>query len=366
MENDNTSEKSVFQVDTFDILKILYSSRKIILKFLVVFVILGILVAFLLPKEYTSSSVFVTQVSSSKKLGKKISGIANLIGVNVGDSGSDVILPMQYPLIVESTPFKKQILESKIPVKEQDSSVSVSYYLTDIRKPGVLSNIKGYTIGLPGKIIGLFKSPKVEETINVQDSTSFYLNSNEKQQLDYLYSNFSVNINDVDGYIEISTTFPEAKASAKLASNIQNLLQKFIIEYNIKKARQELEYIDERFKEAEKDYFNKRAALANYKDRNVNVISNLAQNRLEQLQTEYSLSSNIYSQLAGEFETAKLNVKKDTPVFTIIKPATIPIEPSSPNKLLVLVQFILIGFLLGAFYILFKHFYPAIKDKITK
>ncbi len=366
MENEKTSEKSIFQVDTFEILKILNSSRRVIIRFLIVFLILGVLVAFLLPKEYSSSSVFVSQISSSKKLGKKISGIANLIGVNVGDSGNDVILPMQYPLIVESTPFKKQILESKIPIKEEDSLVSVSHYLTEIRKPGVLSYVKGYTIGLPGKIIGLFKNSEVEESVERQDSTEYYLNFNEKQQLNYLYSNFSVNINDVDGYIEIKTTFPEAKASARLANNIQNLLQEFIIEYNIKKARQELEYISERFEEAENDYFSKRATLANYKDRNVNVISNLAQNRLEQLQTEYSLSSNIYSQLAGELETAKLNVKKDTPVFTIIKPATIPIEPSSPQKLLILIQFILVGFLLGALYILFRHFYPAIKNKITK
>ena len=129
--------------------------------------------------------------------------------------------------------------------------------------------------------------------------------------------------------------------------------------------QQELEYIKDRFKEAEKDYFSKRAALANYKDRNVNVISNLAQNRLEQLQTEYSLSSNIYSQLAGELETAKLNVKKDTPVFTVIKPATIPIEPSSPKRVLILLQFILVGFLIGAFYILFRHFYPLLKNKIA-
>ncbi|UAB80412.1 hypothetical protein INR76_09815 [Marixanthomonas sp. SCSIO 43207] len=365
MENEKTSEKSIFQVDTLEIVKILNRSRKVILKFAIVFLVLGLLVAFLLPKEYSSSSVFVSQISSSKKLGKKISGIASLIGVNVGESGTDVILPMQYPLIVESTPFKKQLLESKIPVNERDSLVTVSYYLENLRKPGVLSTVKGYTIGLPGKIIKLFKSSEEGKPLKKRDSSAYYLTLKEKQQLDYLYSNFSVNINDVDGYIEIKTTFPEAEASARLTNNIQNLLQEFIIEYNIKKARQELKYISERFEETEEDYFNKRATLASYKDRNINVISNRAQNRLEQLQTEYNLSSNIYSQIAGELETAKLNVKKDTPVFTIIKPATIPLEESFPKKPLILIQFLLVGLILGSLYILFRHFYPEIKKKIT-
>tara|TARA_R100000306_G_scaffold12158_9_gene14310 strand:+ start:4936 stop:6036 length:1101 start_codon:yes stop_codon:yes gene_type:complete len=365
MENQKTEEKSVFDIDTFEVLKILNRSRRTLIFFVLIFLFLGIIVSILSSKEYTSSTTFIAQFSTEKKIGKKISGIASMMGINVGGGESNSILPMHYPLIVESTPFKKELLKTKIPVKNSDSSVTISYYLTNMKETSSLSVIKSYTLGLPGKVLGLFESSASKEVIKAEDSTSFYLNSYENNQIGYLYSHFSVNINDVDGFIEISTTFPEAEASAKLANNIQDLLQEFIIKYNIKKGKQELEYIKDRFKEAEKDYFSKRAALANYKDRNVNVISNLAQNRLEQLQTEYSLSSNIYSQLAGELETAKLNVKKDTPVFTVIKPATIPIEPSSPKRVLILLQFILVGFLIGAFYILFRHFYPLLKNKIA-
>ena len=369
MENENKSEKSIFQIDTFEIIKILNRSRKLIIKLTLVFLVLGIIIALLSSKEYTSSSSFIPQISSDKGLGKKLSGLASLVGVNVGgESGGNVVLPSQYPLIVESTPFKKELLASAIPVKGQDSMVSISYYLENIKETSFLSTVKGYTIGLPGKIIGAFSSSEseVQEGTQKRDSSLYYLNKTEEEQLEYLYSKFSVEINDTDGYIEIKATLPEAKASAKLVNNVQALLQKFIIEYNIQKSQQELKYINNRFSEVEKDYFEKRAALARYKDRNVNVISNLAQNRLEQLQTEYSLSSEIYSQLAGEQESAKLTVKKDTPVFTVLKPATVPLNPSAPRKVLIVLQFIIVGVFIGAFIVLFKYFYPLLKSKITK
>ena len=367
MENEKKSEKSVFEMDTFEILKILNRSRKLIVKFTLVFLVLGIAIALLSSKEYTSSSSFIPQISSDKGLGKKLSGLASLVGVNVGgESGGNVVLPTQYPLIIESTPFKKELLASKIPVKGQDSLVSIAYYLENIKKTSFLSTVKGYTIGLPGKIIKAFSSSEVQEVTQQRDSSLYYLNKTEEEQLEYLYSKFSVEINDTDGYIEIKGTLPEAKASAKLVNNVQALLQKFIIEYNVKKSQQELKYINKRFGEVEKDYFEKRAALARYKDRNINVISNVAQNRLEQLQTEYSLSSEIYSQLAGELESAKLTVKKDTPVFTVLKPVTVPLKPSAPRKVFIVVQFIIAGVFIGAFIVLFRYFYPLLIIKITK
>lgn len=366
MENEKTSEKSVFQIDTFEILKILNRSRRFIIKITLIFFVLGIIIAVLSTKEYTSSSSFIPQISSDKGLGKKLSGLASLVGVNVGgESGGNVVLPTQYPLIVESTPFKKELLASRIPAKGQDSTVSISYYLENVKETSFLNTIKGYTIGLPGKVMGAFSSSEVEEGTQKRDTSLYYLTNKEQEQLDYLYSKFSVNINDTDGYIEIQGTLPEAKASAKLVNNIQALLQKFIIEYNIQKSQQELKYINKRFSEVEKDYFDKRAALARYKDRNVNVISNLAQNRLEQLQTEYSLSSEVYSQLAGEQESAKLTVKKDTPVFTVLKPATVPLKPSAPKKVLIVLQFLIVGFIIGAFIVLFRYFYPFLKSKIS-
>ncbi|PVW15770.1 hypothetical protein [Marixanthomonas spongiae] len=364
MEKETKAEHSIFDLDTFELLKVLNKSKKTLLAFIAVFFTLGVIVILLSITQYTSNSIFLAQFSTEKKVGKRISKIATMMGVNVGGDESNNILPMHYPLIVESTPFKKELLKTKIPVKGRDSSVSVAYYVNHLRKTSALSTVKSYTLGLPSKIVGLFDREEKTPFISETDTNYHFLTAKEKGALGYLYSKFSVNVNDVDGYIEISTTFPEAKAAAKLTSNIQNLLQDFIIEYNIKKARQELEYINERFKEAENDYFNKRTALSNFKDRNINVVSNVALNRLEQLQTEYSLSSNIYSQLAGELETAKLNVKKDTPVFTIIKPATVPLEPASPQKLLLLLQFVSVGLLVGVFYIFFNHFYPEIKKKM--
>ncbi len=364
MEKEMDTPKSIARIDTIQIIKILLKAKKRILKFIIISVILGLLVAIFSPTEYTSSSIFTT-VSSGKSVGKGLSGIVAALGVNVNDSEESVIFPVQYPLIFESTPFKKDILKTLISVEDQDSLVTLSYYLSDLKKTSLLTVVKKYTIGLPGVILRSFKKEKKAPILNDRDSAFHYLNEKEIRQLDYIYSNLVLNRNDEEGYVEILGTMPEAKSSAQLVNKVQNLLQKFIIDFNIKKAEQDLLFIESRFKNAEDVYFAKRSALAEFRDKNLNLTRNLAQTRIEQLQTEYNLSFQLYSQLSGELENAKLKVARDTPIFTVLKPITIPIEASSPRRFVIMFGSFIVGLFLGILVTLFKHFYPHFKKNLS-
>ena len=53
-------------------------------------------------------------------------------------------------------------------------------------------------------------------------------------------------------------------------------------------------------------------------------------------------------------EQAKLQVNKDTPVFTTIKPVTIPFERSAPKRSLIIITFLFLGFVLSCGYVLVK------------
>jgi LPS O-antigen subunit length determinant protein (WzzB/FepE family) len=63
--------------------------------------------------------------------------------------------------------------------------------------------------------------------------------------------------------------------------------------------------------------------------------------------------------LASQVEQAKLQVNKDTPVFTTIKPVTIPYEKSAPKRALIVITFLFLGFVLSTGYVLVKT--PAIE-----
>jgi LPS O-antigen subunit length determinant protein (WzzB/FepE family) len=56
-------------------------------------------------------------------------------------------------------------------------------------------------------------------------------------------------------------------------------------------------------------------------------------------------------------EQAKLQVAKDTPIFSTIKPVTIPTEKSAPKRSLILVIWAFFGFVVSVGVVLVKEQY---------
>ena len=71
------------------------------------------LVALFSPKEYTAGCTMVPQ-SGDKKVGGNLSGLASMVGINLGGaSGGEVLSPTIYPKIVASIPFKKDLMATR-------------------------------------------------------------------------------------------------------------------------------------------------------------------------------------------------------------------------------------------------------------
>ena len=64
--------------------------------------------------------------------------------------------------------------------------------------------------------------------------------------------------------------------------------------------------------------------LALFKDSNLNIIDSRFQNSLQKLESEFNIVSSVYQELSKQVEQSKLQVSKDTPIFSVIKPATVP------------------------------------------
>lgn len=62
-------------------------------------------------------------------------------------------------------------------------------------------------------------------------------------------------------------------------------------------------------------------------------------------------------------EQAQIKVKEDTPVFSIIKPITVPLEKSKPKRSLILVIWIFLGGILGIGLVLGKHLISDFRKK---
>ena len=72
------------EIDLIDLLKKLYKSRKLIIYITIIFSSIGIALAVLLPVKYNSKTVFITQ--NQEKGSSSLSGVASLVGINLGSS----------------------------------------------------------------------------------------------------------------------------------------------------------------------------------------------------------------------------------------------------------------------------------------
>ena len=350
--HNNSSENQEDSIDIIALLQSIWTGKKLILKTVLVFMILGLFIAVFSQNEYTASITIVPQ-SSSEKPGGSLGGIAALAGINLGSVGQQSsISPTLYPQILTNISFQKELLETLITIEGQYNKITYKEYYTNVYNPSVLSSIKKYTIGLPGVLIGLLKSDKTSNEKSNNNDSLPQITEDDKKLVELLLEQLSMEVNDKDGYISLSTTMPEARAAAELTQKAQELLEQYVIDFKIEKSSSELDFIKNRYQEKEQEFQKIQQKLAVYTDRNQNVNSARAKMELMLLQSEYDLAYGVYSELAKQLETQELKVKEDTPIFTILQPVFVPLEKTGPKRSLIFIIYTFLGFVLSIGYIL--------------
>lgn len=344
VEQINKQEET--EIDLIEVIRKLWAKRKFILKVTVVFMAFGVLIALFSPKEYTAGCTMVPQIGE-KTTGGNLSGLAAMAGINLGsNSGGDVLMPNVYPKILSSVPFQKELMQTEIKFEDYEQPVRLLDYYTgeEYRKFSLLGTIKKYTIGLPGLILGALS--KEEAIPGLPDSASSGIQSLSKEEDDcmkILANLVTLTVNDKEGYITLSASMPEPVAAAQLAYKVQVLLQKYVTEFKIEKARANLEFIEERYADAKSEFERKQEELAEFRDANRNFASAVAKTTEERLSNEYAVVLGVYSELAKQREQANIQVKEDTPIFAVVEPVTVPTERSKPKRALICVAFTFLG-----------------------
>ncbi len=351
------------EIDLLEIFKTVWNGRKTIIKFLLVFGLIGLFIAIFSAKEYTATTIVVPQTSNNK-VGGNLGGLAAMAGINLGGGSSEGISPSLYPKVVQSIPFQKALLEVSLKFSSLEKEVTYKEYYTEYQKFNLLSAIKEYTVGLPTKVVGLFKKEKSTLLQENEAQDSMYVMSIEDKKLfDLLQSQFVLDVNDKEGFVKISFSMPEALPAAQMTKKTQELLQKAITEFKIQKAQEQYKFIEERYNEVKKDFISKQSILANFRDKNQGLTLSRSQSRLERLQSDYNLAYGMYSELAKQLETQKIKIKENTPVFTVIEPVSVPIEKSKPRRGMILGIWFFLGMIFGVVWVFAKKIISNLRMK---
>jgi hypothetical protein len=125
--------------------------------------------------------------------------------------------------------------------------------------------------------------------------------------------------------------------------------------------RNNFNYLQERIAEAEIKYKSAQSNLAAFKDRNIGSIFQSSQVSEQVLNNEVSSTFAIYNQLKGQIEQAKLELKKETPLFSVLEPISISDAPSDPKLYELILIYIGVGILAYMFVLLSLIIKPFLK-----
>ena len=317
---DNNSD----EIDLIELLKIAWNGRKQIIIISFVFVLVGVARALLSPIVYTSSTTFINSQTESSS-GSGLSGVASLVGVNLGSmsSGSE-IPPSMYPQIAESVQFKRGLLNSYIDEKEQ------------IKLEDFLANYNDIEKSLTENKNKLFISEYEDKLFNVINDV------------------ISISVNQKDGFVTILANMPESEYAANTCINAREILQETVINNKIKSAKQKLEYSEQQLASKRIEFEEIQNKLAYFNDSNINLVTSSVINERDKLEAEFQIINAVMIELSKQVEQRKLQVSEDTPVFSIVKEASMPVERSSPKRAQMVLIFGFIGLVASISYTLVK------------
>ncbi|NDV96125.1 chain-length determining protein [Dysgonomonas sp. 521] len=289
--------------------------------------------------------------------GGSMGSLAALAGINLGGgAGGDALAsPNLYPSVFASTPFLKGMFDIRVKDVKQEIDTTLYTYLKDHQEMTWWS----YIFSAPKRIMNLFSSNEELDGKNIQINNRI-LTKGELSVIGNLQNRILISSDKKTGTTTIEVTMQSAEISAFLADSLTSYFQSYIIDYRTQKARNDLEFTEKLYDDSKNNYYKAQQQLASFIDGNLNVVSAKYRTNQERLQNEASLAYSVYNQTAQQLQMARVKVQDNTPVFTIIQPAVMPLQPSAPRKKLILIAFILISSTCAVGWIIRKDIYSLI------
>ena len=334
IQNITSPQPEEQEIDLIELAQKVWASRKLVFKACGIAALVGLVVAFSIPKEY-STSVTLAPESGGKSGGGSMGALAAMAGINLGtSSGEDALSPELYPDIVSSTPFLIELFDVK--VKDQKAKVDTTLYayLKEEQRSPWWSAIFSAPFKVLGWTLSLFKDEPEEGDAKLDP---FRLTKDESAIADALSKRISVSVDKKTGVTTLSVTMQDPLISASLTDTVMHCLQNYITDYRTNKARHDLAFTEKLYGEAKASYEDAQKKYANFVDANQNIILLSYRAEQERLQNEMNLAYQVYTQVSQQLQMARAKVQEITPVYTVVQPATVPLKPAKPNKLMILI-----------------------------
>ena len=339
-------------IDFGKIFKDLLRHKRLYFIVLPVAFVLAAIYALSLPNYYTCKVTLAPEMGGSSRAGGSLAGLASSFGINLGSaqSGADAINPMLYPDLMNSVDFKTSLFPVPVTIEgdkakgEAPRTMSYYDYLAKNQKAPWWSNAKK-------AFFGLFGSQKEDKDEKVDP---FRLTKDQTAIATAINKNIVCDVDKKTMVITINVTDQDPVICATMADSVKNRLQKFITDYRTSKVRVDLEYNQKLYAETKARYDKARRLYAEFSDANQDIILESVRQRQTELENEMQLQYNAYTQVAAQLLAAEAKVQQETPAFTTLQSATVPVLKAGPKRAQMCLIFLFLAFLGTTAWILYK------------
>jgi uncharacterized protein involved in exopolysaccharide biosynthesis len=241
---------------------------------------------------------------------------------------------------MNSVDFKTSLFPVKVTREEDGKSFTYYDYLMNEQK-------KPWWSALLSSLFSKEQKPdqKVDPFKLTKEQTKIVKAINEKVVCD---------VDKKTMVISINVTDQDPLVCATMADSVKTRLQNFITNYRTSKARVDLEYNKKIAAETKARYDKARRLYADFSDANQDVILESVRQKQTELENEMQLQYNAYQQVAAQLLAAEAKVQEETPAFTTLQSATVPVLKSGPKRAQMCLIFVFLAFLGVTAYILYK------------
>ena len=316
---------------------------KIIKKVLVVFLLVSILLSIFEFKnttpEYKSTAVVLIEQNSATSTLGSIGGVLGINSNQTNIQSSNILSPDMYKEIISSKSFLAELITTKFPsnIAINDSITILEYFFNGEPPTPMIHFANSFkTINLKKTSLTL-KIDSINKAIEKISPRSMFQNKVPPViEIDpdinrvSMYMQERIRIDDKGKTIKLTTIMPDPYISAEVGKLVLAKLSNYITLYKTIKQASNLEYIIEKHNEASRRYEVAQYKLANFKDNSLGIILESKQVEEQTLENELSISFAIFNQYSTQLEQVKFELKKETPIFSIIEPISITKEKIKP------------------------------------
>ena len=354
-------EEEELEIDLMEYARKLWKGRKLLIKAAGIALIMGIIVAYSIPKVYTVNVILSPEASKMGRTSSSLASMASMLGL-AGGTGSEanaLNLTMTSEIIA-STPFILELFDTRVQTLDGKTDTTLVAYLATESRPW-WNTVKALPSMAIGGIRSLFTTPqKVEE----KPLNPFHLTRKEMGQVGAIRRVISANV-EKSGMTQIEVTLQDPLVAATLADTVVAKIQKYITQYKTSKAKEDCKYWEQLYKERQQQYHKAQEAYAKYVDTNQGVILQSVKIEQERLQNEMNLAFQIFTQVATQLQMSKAKVQEEKPVFAVLEPASVPLIPSGTSTKIILLGFMFLAETLTSAWLLFgNELWQTIKEGI--